>query len=308
MTGHEYERVVAAYLRHKGYNRVKVTKGSGDFGVDVIAHKGKKKYAVQCKYYKSPVSLDAVQEVIAGKAMYGCDSAMVVTNSTFTKAAEELAKCNGVVLFSGVESSGFGVKDILITAGVIGAAFLVFVLLAAGSVAIDTIKAQFESGNYAQAILNVVECVCFLAVLVGLPICVKQLVKRLKNKQQTKACKTEIPNITKPTEPKGSANISYGAAVKNREEYITALKSLRANDFDTYTQIYDVMKIMFAENRLSTPLIQMRLNTGYVRAARVIGCLENIGFISSADNAGKRFSFVTEQEIVDLLAEVENSI
>lgn len=98
MTGLEYERLVAKYLRRHGYFGVSVTKGSGDFGIDVIAHKGGHKYAVQCKYYTSTVSLDAVQEAVAGMAYYNCDRAMVVTNSTYTNAAKELAKCNGVVL------------------------------------------------------------------------------------------------------------------------------------------------------------------------------------------------------------------
>lgn len=106
MTGHEYEYVVAEYLKNNGYKNIKVTKGSGDYGVDVVARKGIKKYAVQCKYYQYPVSLGAVQEAVAGKAMYKCNSAMVITNSTFTKAAEELAEKNGVVLISDISSAG----------------------------------------------------------------------------------------------------------------------------------------------------------------------------------------------------------
>ncbi len=102
MTGLEYEYTVADYLRSMGYTNVSVTKGSGDFGIDVIAFKNGHKYAVQCKYYRSPVSLDAVQEAVAGKAMYGCDCAMVVTNNTFTKSAKKLANRNNVVLLSNI--------------------------------------------------------------------------------------------------------------------------------------------------------------------------------------------------------------
>ena len=36
MDGHDYEYLVAKYLRGHGYTGVKVTKGSGDFGVDVV--------------------------------------------------------------------------------------------------------------------------------------------------------------------------------------------------------------------------------------------------------------------------------
>lgn len=106
--GHDYEHRVADYLRRRGYYGVSVTKASGDYGADVIARKGTKKYAVQCKYYSSPVGVAAVQEVTAAKAHYGCNAAMVVTNSTFTSAAEKLAAENRVILLSGV--SGVRVK------------------------------------------------------------------------------------------------------------------------------------------------------------------------------------------------------
>lgn len=102
--GHEYEYFVAEYLRRAGYNQVTVTKGSGDYGVDILATKNGIRYAVQCKYYSSPVSLKSVQEVVAGAPCYGCDAAMVVTNNTFTKSAIKLAAANRVTLLSYVNS------------------------------------------------------------------------------------------------------------------------------------------------------------------------------------------------------------
>lgn len=102
--GQEYEYFVAEYLRRTGYSQVTVTKGSGDYGVDILATKNGIKYAVQCKYYSSPVSLKAVQEVVAGAPCYGCNAAMVVTNTTFTKSAIKLAAANGVTLLSYVNS------------------------------------------------------------------------------------------------------------------------------------------------------------------------------------------------------------
>ena len=105
MDGYEYEHLVAKYLKGHGYTGVEVTKASGDFGVDVIARKGHHKYAVQCKYYKNPVGLSAIQQAVAGKSFYNCDTAMVVTNSTFTKAAIKLARANNVILLSGVRSA-----------------------------------------------------------------------------------------------------------------------------------------------------------------------------------------------------------
>ena len=98
MNGHDYEYFVADYLRMRGFYGVRVTKASGDFGVDVIARKRGKKYAVQCKYYTGSVGPAAVQQAVAGMVHYGCNAAMVVTNSEFTKAAEILAEENNVKL------------------------------------------------------------------------------------------------------------------------------------------------------------------------------------------------------------------
>lgn len=47
MTGLEYEKIVAKYLRKHGYHTVSVTKASGDYGADVVAHRGSHRYAVQ---------------------------------------------------------------------------------------------------------------------------------------------------------------------------------------------------------------------------------------------------------------------
>nr|WP_294665236.1 restriction endonuclease [uncultured Blautia sp.] len=87
MNGHKYEYKCARMLRRKGFHHVEVTRKSGDQGVDIIAYKGFSKYAVQCKYYSYPVGNKAVQEVYAGGKYYDCDRCIVMTNSTFTKAA-----------------------------------------------------------------------------------------------------------------------------------------------------------------------------------------------------------------------------
>lgn len=97
--GYDYEYAVAKQLKRKGYRRVTVTVSSGDFGADIIACKGFYKYAIQCKCYSGTVGVKAVQEALAGKAYYNCDKAMVITNSTFTPAAVELASKSKVILW-----------------------------------------------------------------------------------------------------------------------------------------------------------------------------------------------------------------
>lgn len=98
MTGLEFEYYLEELFSCLGY-RAKKTKDSGDFGADVIIEKNGIKTAVQAKRYKKPVGIRAVQEVISSKAYYNCDTAIVITNNTFTNAAKELASRAGVELW-----------------------------------------------------------------------------------------------------------------------------------------------------------------------------------------------------------------
>lgn len=99
--GHRFEHFVADVLSRNGYSNVVVTRGSGDFGVDITAEKGGDRIAIQCKRYSSPLGLSPIQEVYSGMAHYKCTKGMVVTNSTFTKSAYELAANTGVILIDG---------------------------------------------------------------------------------------------------------------------------------------------------------------------------------------------------------------
>ena len=99
MEGHEFEYFCAELLEKCGFEHVTVTRGSGDQGVDVLAFKEDIKYAIQCKNYSSPLGNKPIQEVYAGKTFYHCHVGVVMTNSTFTKGAIELAESVGVILW-----------------------------------------------------------------------------------------------------------------------------------------------------------------------------------------------------------------
>ena len=53
---------------------------------------------IQCKHYSEPVDGKAVQQAVASMAPYRASKAIVMTNSTFTEAAKQLARLNGVEL------------------------------------------------------------------------------------------------------------------------------------------------------------------------------------------------------------------
>ena len=95
--GHEFEHWVAKNLNQSGWN-AKVTSGSGDQGIDVIATKNGRTIGLQCKLYSSPVGNKAVQEAYAGKAFHQMDAVGVITNTSYTKSARALATDTGVKL------------------------------------------------------------------------------------------------------------------------------------------------------------------------------------------------------------------
>jgi restriction system protein len=105
MTPSGYEEYCAEVLRRDGW-ATKVTRASGDQGVDVIAEIQGVKLAVQCKRYVRPVGNKAVQEVLAGKAFYGAHAAAVVSTAPYTPAAQALAKKCGILLLSHADLPG----------------------------------------------------------------------------------------------------------------------------------------------------------------------------------------------------------
>lgn len=99
MEGHDFEYYCADILRANGFLDVEVTKGSGDFGADILAEKDGVTYAVQCKCYDKPIGVKAVQEIYAGRDFYDRMVGVVMTNQYFTQPAVELAKKLNIMLW-----------------------------------------------------------------------------------------------------------------------------------------------------------------------------------------------------------------
>lgn len=98
-TGVQFEQYISTLLKREGYSNIKLTKTSGDYGVDIIAEKDGLKCAIQCKRYHNNIPINAIQEIKSGKTYYKCDKAMVITNSYYTQNAKNLASSTGVQLF-----------------------------------------------------------------------------------------------------------------------------------------------------------------------------------------------------------------
>lgn len=97
--GYQFEEFIAELLRENGYEHVEITPAGGDYGVDLIARKNKVIYAVQCKFYSTPVGNSAIQEVYSGMDQYNAHVGIVVTNNYFTPAAKKQAESSKVVLW-----------------------------------------------------------------------------------------------------------------------------------------------------------------------------------------------------------------
>ena len=99
MEGHEFEFFCADLLRSNGFLEVEVTKGSGDYGVDILAEKDGVTYAVQCKCYSDAVGVKAIQEAYAGRDYYDRMVGAVLTNQYFTAPAVDAAKKLKILLW-----------------------------------------------------------------------------------------------------------------------------------------------------------------------------------------------------------------
>lgn len=99
MEGHDFEFYCAELLRESGFQNVEVTRGSGDFGADILCERDGVTYAVQCKCYESVVGVHAVQEAYAGKAFYDCMVGAVMTNRYFSGPAVTCARKLNILLW-----------------------------------------------------------------------------------------------------------------------------------------------------------------------------------------------------------------
>lgn len=100
LNGYEFEGYLKNLFEYLGYT-VLATPLSGDQGADLIMSKDNEKTVVQAKKYNGAVSNKAIQEIVAAKYHYKSSKAIVVTNSTFTESAIELALSNNVELWDG---------------------------------------------------------------------------------------------------------------------------------------------------------------------------------------------------------------
>jgi restriction system protein len=107
--GNDFEVFCSKMLERYGWSVIQTPTGA-DQGLDLLAFNSQIRVAIQCKYYSQPVGNKAVQEIYAAKSFSQADFAVVVSNSSYTNSAKQLAQANGVLLMHHSELSQLEVK------------------------------------------------------------------------------------------------------------------------------------------------------------------------------------------------------
>jgi|GEM_PF-2810342 hypothetical protein len=98
LDGYQFEEFLAQQFEYGGF-KVTLTPKSRDQGADLITENEDGFITViQAKKYDGIVSNSAIQEIVAAKAYYNADLAMVITTGYFSKSAIDLAEANAVIL------------------------------------------------------------------------------------------------------------------------------------------------------------------------------------------------------------------
>jgi len=100
----EFELLCEDFFKRRGWNTFCSDKSGADGGVDVWLERKKEKSIVQCKRYgKTKVGVKVVREMFGLMHSNGCDSAYIMTSSSFTKEGYLFAKGKRISLIDGKE-------------------------------------------------------------------------------------------------------------------------------------------------------------------------------------------------------------
>ena len=117
-TGYEFEFFLKRFLEDLGFTDIKVTKRSGDKGIDLIAYKSSilsldidpEKYIIQAKRYKNTVPVKEIRE-FKGTSSY--EKRIFITTSAFTGSGIEEAENDSfrkIILINGEQILRFYIE------------------------------------------------------------------------------------------------------------------------------------------------------------------------------------------------------
>lgn len=91
LSGHQFEKEIASIYEAYGYE-VRLTKGSGDGGIDIFLINDGERYGVQCKNYHGAVGPAAVRDLYGAMRHEELDGGIFIASSGYTKGAKEFAE------------------------------------------------------------------------------------------------------------------------------------------------------------------------------------------------------------------------
>ncbi len=97
--GDLFEMYCARLLELNLFSNIKIVGGSGDMGVDIIAWKGRKKVAVQCKCYAHTVPYHALEQIVTARKNVMASEGILLTNNYFSEQTKKLAPEHQIFLW-----------------------------------------------------------------------------------------------------------------------------------------------------------------------------------------------------------------
>jgi hypothetical protein len=99
LNGHAFEHEVANLLRRVGH-KAKVTRGSGDDGIDIICEIDGESVVFQCKRYSGSVGPALVREFYGSLMHHGADRGVIATTGGYTQGAIDFAEDKPIDLWT----------------------------------------------------------------------------------------------------------------------------------------------------------------------------------------------------------------
>ncbi len=106
LTPREFEETVADLFAPLGFRNIQIVGGASDLGVDVIGTDADgNRVAIQCKRYRPDRDIDsaAVQAFMGGMVAHKAERGIIVTTSSFSAPARDLATRQRIRLIDGPE-------------------------------------------------------------------------------------------------------------------------------------------------------------------------------------------------------------
>ena len=104
LEGWQFENLIFQLVVEMGFEAEERKRGP-DGGIDILAFNEqpllKGKYVIQCKRYSNPVSVDIIRDLYGVVHSKNANKGILITNSTFTEAAEEFSRDKQIELIDG---------------------------------------------------------------------------------------------------------------------------------------------------------------------------------------------------------------